>query len=1065
MWKMSKYNFIHLVAMLLLMITTTFGAASAFNQQDNPLVLDNQQEKYVLDQHLEIFRDESRNATIDGILNGEFEKAFLPNDDETPNFGFQTVPYWVRFQVKNNSDLSGWVLTLNFINMQFMDVYFIPPDSGAYTLKPGGIQRPFEDRDYPINYHAFDVYLPPGSDQLIIIRFENQAAMTLPLTLWSADAFSRQTFSNQFVYGLFYGILGIMFFYNLGLWFFVRDRNYLYLSSFIFWMFIILFFYDGMAAKYIQMNFDRLSGKMVVVGIGFAMFFIFKFVNNVLDIKLRSPLFQKVRRAIEASFLVYAVVAMLLPYTLSARIGMVSVIFLFVCILIISIYLSLQHRRSAYFLLISLIVIMIGNISISLTRLGYLPSTPLTEYTLRAGLVWMVVFWSITLADKIKTMESAVNNVNRELLANQERLTQYLDAMPVGVTVYDTDMKPKFFNKRAEAMMTNPNQGLTSDMTIGSSLEDTIKSLSIHRPGTQQPYPILETAVVKSLKGESASADDFEIDMGDRHLLFQAWANPIIDAQKKIEGAIVAFQDITKEREIEDALRRSEDRFRTLVETMYEGLGVVNEDNSITYVNPSLSALLGYSTGEMLGRTITEFALEAQKNVIEEQLTTVKSGTDQISLVTWHKKDEGYLHSHVSFAGIFDKPKEYRGAIFIITDISEQIEASKVLEERVAERTHELSSLLEVSREISGTLEIEPLLELIFEALHTSVDFAGAAFYALEDKATPIYSYLERTYPQLPIKKIGEIDNFLKNIVEFRANEAVIISDIQIENGGTDEYRKCTSLIHDLPIEKIRSWMGVPITYKDHLIGIFSIIHHVPGAFTPEKAKLVQAIASQTAIAIENSRLFQQAQLGAAIQERSRLSRELHDSVTQALYTLMLYAEASRLALTTGKVDSAKNHLEEVVNFSREAMRDLRLLIFELRPTILTEEGFVAALQSRLEAVEKRSGCKTECLIQGEPNLSPEVETQLYWVVHEALNNVLKHSHASNVYLDVNFSEDLTTIIIRDDGIGFDARNIGLTSGMGMKSISERVKRLDGSFKIETKHGEGTILKIIVGNT
>lgn len=1062
---MPKLNFINLAATVLLISMITFGAASASNGLVNPLVLDNHQQKYVLDQHLEIFRDEGGNATIDDILAGDYEDSFVPNNDETPNFGYQTVPYWVRFRVNNNSDSSDWILTLNFINMQFIDLYTASLQQGTYTHKPGGIQRPYKDRDYPTNVHAFDLKLPPGSDQVILIRFENQAAMTLPLTLWSPAAFSRQTASNQFVFGVFYGILGLMFFYSLGLWFLLRDRNYLYQASFVFWMFVFLFFYDGLAARYVQINFDRLTGKMVVVAIGFAMFFIFKFVNNVLDLKLQSPLFQKFRRGVEVSYLVYAVVAVFMPYTLSARIQMILVIILFVAILIISIYYSLQRRRTAYFLLISLIIFVIGTLTASLTRLGLLSSTPFTEYTIRAGIVWMVVFWSITLADKIKSMEATLISVNREIRANEERLSQYLNAMPVGVTVYDTAMKPIFFNKRAEVMMTNPTRGLTSELTISKSLEDTINSLSIRKAGTQEPYPVLETTVAKSLNGEPASADDFELDLGDRLILLQAWANPILNAQKKVEGAIVAFQDISKERDIENALLRSEERFRTLVETMYEGLGVVNEDNSIKYANPSLSHLLGFTTGEMLGRKITEFALETEKDVIEEQLSAVKRGVDQTGLITWRKKDNGHLHSHVSFAGVFDKPNEYQGAIFIITDISEQIEASKVLEERVAERTQELSSLLEVSREISGTLELEPLLGLIFNTLHSTIEFSSAVFYAIENQDHSVYCYPERSYLQLPNMKVNEFDEFLKNITRFHNDEVINISDPHKDDDAINSCGRVVSLLHDFPLEKIYSWMCVPIKFKDRLIGIFSIVQDVPGAFSKDDEKLVQAIAAQTAIAIENSRLFQQAQLGAAIQERNRLSRELHDSVTQALYTMMLYAEASRLALTGGKIDSAKNHLDEVVNFTREAMRDLRLLIFELRPTILTEEGFIGALQSRLEAVEKRSGCKTECLIQGEPNLSLEVETELYWIVHEALNNVLKHSRASNVYLDIKFTDKSATIIIRDDGIGFDAKNIGLTSGLGMKTITERVNRINGLLTIETNLGEGTLLKIVVGNS
>jgi adenylate cyclase len=153
--------------------------------------------------------------------------------------------------------------------------------------------------------------------------------------------------------------------------------------------------------------------------------------------------------------------------------------------------------------------------------------------------------------------------------------------MPVGVTVYDKNLKPQFFNRNAEAMMTNPSLGLTSDRTINQSLEETLNSCPFEGTGTQQAYPVSETAVVKALKGEFASADDFELDLGDRKLTLQAWSNPIYNEDQEIEGSIVAFRDITSEREIENSLRRSEARFRTLVETMVEGLGMIDEDNRL----------------------------------------------------------------------------------------------------------------------------------------------------------------------------------------------------------------------------------------------------------------------------------------------------------------------------------------------------------------------------------------------------------------------------------------------------------------------------------------------------
>jgi PAS domain S-box-containing protein len=1057
-------NFLHVFSLIFMFISSTVGLNQPSMSVDNVLILDGKQEEITLNPYLEILRDESGILTINEILSGEVDEDFIKNDDKTPNFGYQTVPYWVRFRVKNISDSINWVLVQNFTNIQYIDVYIVSPFTQEYTLTTGGMQRPYNERDYQLNLHAFNLDIPSTTEHEIIMRFENPAAMTLPLTLWSADAFVQNSFPNQFLFGAFFGILSIMFLYNLCLWLFVKERNYLYLSTFILSIFVIYFFYDGFAAQYIQIDFDGLSGKMVVIGIGLGMFCFLKFANNVLDTDRQLPKIKKLRIFAEASTLVYAVVAVILPYSTTGWIGASSVVILFSSMFISSIYFSIKRQRQAYFLLISFLIVSLGFIMVNLARLGLLPSTPFTENTSRWGMVWMVLFWSITLADKIKTMQIALKSANMELKANRNRLLQYLNAMPVGVTVYDTNLKPQFFNTNAEALMTNPSLGLTSDRTINQSLEETLNSLSIRRTGTQQAYPVSETAVVKALKGEFASADDFELDLGDRQLTLQAWSNPIYNEDQEIEGSIVAFRDITNEREIENSLRRSEARFRTLVETMVEGLGMIDDDNRLTYVNPSMVMMLGYSAGEMLGRSILELLLHDQHETLLSQIQAVSNGERRSSTLTWNCYHQKSFHSHVSFAGVYDELGKYSGAIFIITDISEQIEASKILEITVAERTHELTSLLEVSRKISGTLERESLLKFIFAELQTTVDFSGAAFYAFDDVETQSYIFPEQSFQQVPVEMVNAFIKHLSSYWALNNNEIIICKNIQENCCDFHQFIDILSLLHRNPSSVIHSWMGVPVIYQEQLIGIFSVYHNEPAAFSPEMANLTLAFASQTAVAIENSRLFEQTQIVAAINERHRLSQELHDSVTQTLYSLMLYSEASRLALLNNDIESTEKHLGDVITFAREAMRDLRLLIFELRPTILEQEGLIAALQSRLEAVEKRSGCKAECVIQGDPNLLPEVENGLYWIVHEALNNVLKHSKASKVYLDIKFSKEVTSIIIFDDGVGFDASNIELTSGIGMKNITERVKGLNGTFSVESSPGQGTVLKILIKN-
>ncbi|MBN1138240.1 MAG: PAS domain S-box protein [Anaerolineae bacterium] len=206
--------------------------------------------------------------------------------------------------------------------------------------------------------------------------------------------------------------------------------------------------------------------------------------------------------------------------------------------------------------------------------------------------------------------------------------------------------------------------------------------------------------------------------------------------------------------------------------------------------------------------------------------------------------------------------------------------------------------------------------------------------------------------------------------------------------------------------------------------------------------------------------LAEQVKEKAITTERSRLARELHDSVTQALYSVTLYAEAARLALSAEKQDIAAENLRELHNMAREAMVDMRMLIFELHPPELEEEGLVAALQARLAAVESRARLRTEIYVEGERHLPISVAEELFRIALEALNNVIKHANARQVTVALKFHDRGVCLEITDDGVGFDPVVAKASGGRGLRGIEERVQRIQGTFAVESAPGEGTTLRV-----
>jgi signal transduction histidine kinase len=231
---------------------------------------------------------------------------------------------------------------------------------------------------------------------------------------------------------------------------------------------------------------------------------------------------------------------------------------------------------------------------------------------------------------------------------------------------------------------------------------------------------------------------------------------------------------------------------------------------------------------------------------------------------------------------------------------------------------------------------------------------------------------------------------------------------------------------------------------------------------TPEETSLLKAIGHQIGVAVENAQLYEQAQQLAIIKERSRLARDLHDSVMQSLYGATLYAEAAARQLTSGDRDMAVGHLREIRGTTQEALREMRLLIFELRPPILKQEGLVAALQARLEAVEARVGLETQLQAETNGRLPRQVEEGLYRIAQEALNNTLKHAQARHVVVRLDRTDGHVSLEITDDGCGFDLGAAQEHGGFGLCGMEERAMRLGGKLTVASEPGTGTKIRVEV---
>jgi signal transduction histidine kinase len=282
---------------------------------------------------------------------------------------------------------------------------------------------------------------------------------------------------------------------------------------------------------------------------------------------------------------------------------------------------------------------------------------------------------------------------------------------------------------------------------------------------------------------------------------------------------------------------------------------------------------------------------------------------------------------------------------------------------------------------------------------------------------------------------------------------------------------------------RYRAQLVVPMLADQSVVGVIIFFFADDTDLLPEALELAVALGEQVVLATESALLQQRAQDADTLEERERLARELHDAVTQSIYSLTLFAEAGLRQAAAGDHARVSEYLKLIGDTAQQALKQLRLMLYELRPAVLEQVGIVQALNQRLDAVERRAGIDARLEVAEGLRLSHAVEESLYRICQEALNNAFKHASAHKVVVRLRRAEPtgekiaeqstgLTGAVVlevADDGVGFvpdqpgppklDAAKIDAT-GQGLNLIRERVARLNAVLSLETAPGQGTTIRV-----
>lgn len=401
---------------------------------------------------------------------------------------------------------------------------------------------------------------------------------------------------------------------------------------------------------------------------------------------------------------------------------------------------------------------------------------------------------------------------------------------------------------------------------------------------------------------------------------------------------------------------------------------------------------------------------------------------------------------------------ELAGILILLDDNSEHILSQKQLERRVADRTQKLSALYDV---ITATAEAPDLRSTLTWSLRRVLDAIkcpAGAIQLIDDFDEQADVEALRLVASEGLSEEIERD-LAETAVHTGLFSLAIASEKPVVIANLHEHHSVPSALYQQT--NLQTYVGVAMIVRGRVVGVLTVFAENGRRFGEIELALLDSVADQIGIVVENAYLHKQAEEAAVVEERHRLARELHDSVTQAIYSLTLFTEAGMRLLQSGSYDRIGELLNHLNNTSQQALREMRLMLHKLRPPDLDEEGLVGALQQRLDEVETRANVEAHLIIEGDLDELPDaVEDQLYRIAQEALNNALKHSAATLLTVRISADEDDIQLEISDDGRGFDVIVAQEDGGMGLQNIEERVEELEGDLTIESTLGEGTTITV-----
>ncbi len=378
-------------------------------------------------------------------------------------------------------------------------------------------------------------------------------------------------------------------------------------------------------------------------------------------------------------------------------------------------------------------------------------------------------------------------------------------------------------------------------------------------------------------------------------------------------------------------------------------------------------------------------------------------------------------------------------------------------------RTDHLRAINEAGRHISSILELDELLPYVARSLLDTFGYDSVRILLLDGASGRLLTCGKHECEKTEQIGTGELEILpaMRSVAETGEPALWGASTPPTISQAVELQPSATSGLPPQPapvVDDARSEIAVPIRVGETLVGVLDIVSVGIQALDEQDLFVAQTLADQLSVAIENSRLYHQAHELAASRERQRLARDLHDAVSQTLFSVSLIAEVLP-RIYERDAEQGKARLEELRQLTRGALAEMRTLLLELRPASLAEANLADLLKQLAEAVTGRARIPVDLRIEGAGELPTDVRIALYRISQEALNNVAKHSGAKRATLSLAFEGQGIRLLVQDDGTGFDPATAG-AGQLGLGIMRERAESVGATLKIDSKPGQGTSVHI-----